>query len=174
MSGTKASRTIVPLLIALAALSGCGPGKGAGQGRPTPSGLPVPRYVSLKFDEVNARGGPGDDYHLLWVYRARGLPVQVVAEVDDWRRVCDPSGQLAWVKSTGIDGHRTAVRLLGTPLPLLVGPTASAKVEAILAGRALAQVDRSRGGWVRLKAPGGAGWAPASAVWGLDERQQCR
>ena len=46
--------------------------------RPTPSGLPVPRYVSLKFDTVNARSAPGDDSRLLWVYHARGLPVQVV------------------------------------------------------------------------------------------------
>ena len=49
--------------------------------RPTPSGLPVPRYVSLKFDTVNARAGPGDDHRLLWVYHARGLPVQVVDDL---------------------------------------------------------------------------------------------
>ena len=65
--------------------------------RPTPSGLPVPRYVSLKFDTVNARAAPGDDSRLLWVYRQRGLPVQVVAETAEWRRICDPERGLAWV-----------------------------------------------------------------------------
>ncbi len=50
-------------------------------GQPNPSGLPVPRYVTLKFDTVNARGGPGDDYKLLWVYRTRGLPLQIVANI---------------------------------------------------------------------------------------------
>src|SRR6185437_5073069 len=56
--------------------------------RQTPSGMPVPRYVSLKFDKVNARSGPGDDHRLLFVYRVRGLPLQVIAETSEWRRVC--------------------------------------------------------------------------------------
>ena len=57
-------------LVLVAVLAG-----GAAADRPTPSGLPVPRYVTLKFDRVNARAGPGDDHRLLWVYQARGLPV---------------------------------------------------------------------------------------------------
>ena len=68
---------------------------------PTPSGLPVPRYVSLKFDSVNARAGPSDDHRLLWVFHARGLPVQVIAETEDWRRVCDPTA-----RSPGCTGAR--------------------------------------------------------------------
>ena len=47
--------------------------------RLTPSGLDVPRYVSLKYETVNARNGPDEAHRLLWVYRAKGLPVQVVA-----------------------------------------------------------------------------------------------
>ncbi len=174
MATNWASAASMVISIAVAALSGCGPAKPAGQGRPTPSGLPVPRYVSIKFDEVNARGGPGDDYRLLWVYRAKGLPVQVVGEADDWRQICDSTGAKAWVKSTGIDGRRTVARLDPAPLPLRAGPAPAAKVEAVLAGRTTADLDRQRSGWARLKARGGAGWAPASAVWGLDERPQCR
>ncbi len=158
----------------LLGLAGCGQGAPAAvQARETPSGLPVPRYVSLKFDEVNARGGPGDDYHLLWVYRARGLPVQVMAETKDWRRVCDPMGGLAWVKATGVDGRRTAVRLQPQPLPLLDKPQTTGRVSAVLVGRAVARLDRCKGPWCRLDAPGGSGWAPASSLWGTDERPQC-
>jgi len=160
--------------IAFLALTACGArGKAAGNQRETPSGLNVPRYVALKFGEVNARGGPGDDYRLLWVYRSRGLPVQVVAETKEWRRVCDPMGGLAWVKSTGVDGRRTAARLQATPLPLLDKPQTGAKVSAVLAGKATARLDKCKDGWCRLKATGGSGWAPASAVWGTDERPQC-
>jgi SH3-like domain-containing protein len=154
-------------------LAACG-GKGADQGRKTPSGLPVPRYVSLKFDEVNARGGPGDDYRLLWVYRTKGLPVQVVAETTDWRRICDPTGGLAWVKATGVDGRRTALRALPQPLPLHKTPAIGGKIEAILAGRSIAQLKTCKGGWCELKTSGGSAWAPAGELWGTDERQQCR
>src|SRR6201991_3487678 len=86
-------------LVLLAAASVYGPAQAAPPApeRQTPSGMPVPRYVSLKFDKVNARAGPGDDHRLLWVYKVKGLPVQVVAETAEWRRICDPDGKLAWV-----------------------------------------------------------------------------
>lgn len=157
------------------ALAACkGGANTSGQPRETPSGLPVPRYVSLKFAEVNARAGPGDDYRLLWVYRAKGLPVQVVAETKDWRRVCDPTGALAWVKATGVDGRRTVIRLEASPLPMLDKPGPAGRPAAILASHATAFLDRCKGGWCRLKAAGAAGWAPEGQVWGSDERRQCR
>jgi SH3-like domain-containing protein len=172
---TKRAAALAAQVAALGLLlGGCGQGgKPSAQTRETPSGLPVPRYVSLKFGEVNARNGPGDDYRLLWVYRARGLPVQVVAETKEWRRVCDPTGGLAWVKATGVDGRRSAMRLQPTALPLLDKPQAQAKVSAVLAAKAAARLDRCKDGWCKLKAPGGSGWAPASEVWGTDERAQC-
>src|SRR3954471_17893516 len=86
--------------------------------RSTPSGMAVPRYVSLKFDKVNARAGPGDDHRLLWVYRVRGLPVQVVAETAEWRRVCAPDGELAWVHKRTTDGRRAAMNTTAGPVPL--------------------------------------------------------
>ena len=88
----------------------------------TISGFCVPRYVSLKRDTVFARKGPGTDYPALWIYRARGMPVQVVGETLDWRRVCDPDGGAVWIHRSMVDGRRT-VRILGvTPAPLLRKP----------------------------------------------------
>lgn len=170
---TSALRLLAAL--AVVALAACKGGAHAGgDARETPSGLPVPRYVSLKFDEVNARAGPGDDYRLLWVYRAKSLPVQVVAETNDWRRVCDPTGGLAWVKATGVDGRRTVIRLQPAPLPLLDKPAASGRTAAILAPHATAMLDHCKDDWCRLRASGGGGWARTDEVWGVDEARQCR
>ena len=91
----------------LAAFGLCAATQGAE--RQTPSGMAVPRYVSLKFDKVNARSGPGDDHKLLFVYKVRGLPLQVIAETSEWRRVCDPEGTLAWVHKRVTDGRRTTM-----------------------------------------------------------------
>ncbi len=142
--------------------------------RQGPSGFPVPRYLSLKFDTVNARAGPGDDYRPLWTYRAKGLPVQVVAETRDWRRVCDPQGRLGWVKGTGVSGARTALNLAQKPLPMRRGPRSNAQITAYLAPYALADLGRCKAGWCKLSLPGASGWAQASALWGTDERAQCR
>ena len=173
MSDSALSKGFV-VAAAVLALAGCKGGNGQAQGRETPSGLPVPRYVSLKFAEVNARGGPGDDYRLLWVYRAKGLPVQVIEETPDWRRVCDPTGAIAWVKATGVDGRRTVIHLKGEPLPLLDKPAPGAKIDAVLAARAVTFLDRCNRGWCRLRGKGAGGWAQANELWGVDDRRQCR
>jgi SH3-like domain-containing protein len=142
--------------------------------RRTPSGLPVPRYVSLKFGEVNARAGPGDDYKLLWTYRVRGLPLQVIAETADWRRVCDPEGSMAWVHQRTVDTRRNVMRTRAEPLPMLRRPEVKAQTVALLSGRALASLETCREGWCRIEAGRAKGWAPAGELWGTDERPQCR
>jgi SH3-like domain-containing protein len=151
-----------------------GQGRAADEDRPTPSGLPVPRYVSLKFSEVNARSGPGDDHRLLWVYHVRGLPVQVVAEENEWRRICDPDGALSWVHERTTDGHRTVMRTQAGPAPILERPRKDAPVTAYLASRALAAVDRCAKGWCRVHVGAASGWIDATAVWGAADAPQCR
>ncbi len=149
-------------------------GMAAASDRPTPSGLPVPRYVTLKFDKVNARAGPGDDHRLLWVYRTRGLPVQVVAETAEWRRVCDPEGGLAWVHRRVTDGRRSVMNTDARPAPLYRKPRIGAETAAYLAPRSLASLMRCQKGWCRVKADRATGWVREGALWGTAEVPQCR
>ena len=162
-------------IVAVLTLTGAATNAGAGgPPRITPSGLEVPRYVSLKYPSVNARNGPDEAHRLLWVYRAKGLPVQVVAETREWRRVCDPEGGLAWVHKRTTDGRRTVMRSQSTPLALLAHPRDGAKINAWLRGRSTANLDRCEKGWCRLKAEGSAGWARESQIWGAAPQPQCR
>ena len=81
------------------------------QGTPPPagaSGLPVPRFVSLKSDRVNLRQGPGTEYPTAWVFRRAGLPVEVIKEFESWRQVRDAEGTTGWV--LGIDAERAPDR----------------------------------------------------------------
>lgn len=75
----------------------------------TASGLPLPRYVSLKADRVNLRAGPGTDYPTTWVYRQAGLPLEVVKEFEGWRQVRDSEGTTGWVLQSFLSGRRTAL-----------------------------------------------------------------
>jgi SH3-like domain-containing protein len=169
-------RGVKRALLAAAALgAGCvAAAATAAPDRQTPSGLPVPRYVSLKFDKVNARAGPGDDHRLLWVYRVRGLPVQVVAETTEWRRVCDPDGALAWVHKRTTDGRRTTINMTATPAPIYRRPKETARVTAYLKPKALAALVRCDGDWCKVRADDAAGWVRAGELWGTAEGIQCR
>ena len=141
--------------------------------RSTPSGLPVPRWVSLKFDKVNARAGPADDHRLLWVYRVKNLPVQVVQETTDWRRVCDPDGGLAWVHKRTTDGKRSAMNLQVENMPLAAEPRRDARPRAFWVRRSLGALEECKGSWCRVKVEGVAGWAPRTAIWGAQEARVC-
>ena len=73
------------------------------------SGLPVPRFVSLKADRVNVRGGPTKDHEVRWVYTRAGLPVEITAEFENWRRIRDWEGSEGWVYHSLLSGRRTAL-----------------------------------------------------------------
>ena len=140
----------------------------------TPSGLPVPRYVSLKFADVNARAAPGDDSRLLWVYKTKGLPVQVVAETEEWRRICGPDGGAAWVNRSEIDGRRTLLNQAPTATPIVNAPKAGAKVVALLNSQALARIRKCAPGWCQIRVGALQGWMATDQVWGVDEARQCK
>ena len=73
------------------------------------SGLPVPRFVSLKAGRVNVRVGPGEDYKVAWVFTRPALPVEIIQEFDTWRRIRDSDGSVGWVFHSLLSGKRTAV-----------------------------------------------------------------
>lgn len=168
------------LVVAALGASACG-GRGgegadcaAGVRQATPSGYCVPRYLSLKRGEVFGRKGPGKDYPTVFVYHARGLPVQVVDETSDWRRICDPDRGAAWVSSTMVEGRRTVMAVGAGPVPLRGGPSEGGSAVAYLRPRAIAALDRCSGPWCRVGVDGASGWVKSSEVWGLSPAAQCR
>jgi len=134
----------------------------------------VPRYVSLKRGSVYARRGPGKDYPALWVYHVKGLPVQVVAETTDWRRVCDPDGAAAWVHRSMVDGRRTVMAIGGGTTALYHQPKVGGAPSALLKSRTLAVLGPCRAGWCRISVDGASGWTPGDRLWGLAQTPQCR
>ena len=142
---------------------------------PMPTTATQPRYVTLKSAPVNARGGPGEDYKALWTFQAKGVPLQVVEESDDWRRVCDPEGGLGWVRARTLDGtHRRVMRITGSDLEMRRGPSAEAKVSAVLAARSTAQLLGCKGGWCRISVDHATGWVRGDEVWGAADGLQCK
>jgi SH3-like domain-containing protein len=176
LKGTSLAMAMISAL----ALGACGDHASEGKDCPeaqrakTVSGFCVPRWVSLKRGEVYGRKGPGKDYPAVWVYRVQGLPVQIVAETEDWRKICDPLGGSTWVHRSMVDGRRTIMSQAATPAPLLREPKAGAPVEGLLNAKALAAIDKCKDGWCKVSAGGVSGWLATDKVWGLAPAPQCR
>src|SRR5947208_16733376 len=117
------------------------------------SGLPMPRFVSLKPDRVNVRGGPTRDNEVMFVYTRAGLPVEITAESDNWRRIRDWEGAEGWVYHSMLSGRRTAVvkaKVKDGLVPLQAKADPGAPLVANLQSGVLATVKQCTGKWCRL------------------------
>ena len=142
-------------------------------GRPTPTGLEVPRWVTLKSSQVRARQGPGLDYRILWEYRAAGLPVQVVAETTEWRKICDPDGAVAWIHRTVSSGRRSVFNTSPEEVMIHAGKSQASAVRARLSPRSLVSLDECEDGWCQVRARRLRGWVQERAVFGTQQRALC-
>src|SRR3984885_4103993 len=73
------------------------------------SGLPIPRFATLKSDEVNVRTGPGPRYPIDWVFKRKGMPVEIVAEYENFRKIRDWQGASGWVYQGLLTGKRSFI-----------------------------------------------------------------
>ena len=137
---------------------------------PTTSGLPVPRYVSLKSDHVNVRAGPTKDNDVAWVYTRSGLPVEITAEFENWRRVRDSEGAEGWVYHSLLSGKRTAAVQLKAKTdlaPLHAKPDGQSAVTAQLQVGVLASIKHCTGKWCQITGDGFDGWIEQNELWGV-------
>lgn len=141
------------------------------------SGLPVPRFVSLKSDRVNLRNGPGTDYPTSWVYRRAGLPLEVIKEFEIWRQVRDAEGATGWVLQSLLSGRRTGLvlpweRKTGTspPLvPIMASDSEHTNVVANVEAGVIADLHMCDGRWCRVTVDQYSGYIEQKKLWGVYE-----
>jgi SH3-like domain-containing protein len=158
------------------------PGAAQAQAAPEPTvgkatGLPVPRYVSLKTDRVNLREGPSKDHRTSWVFQRAGLPVEITAEFETWRRIRDSEGTEGWVLHSLLSGRRTALIMPwakgdAPPVPLHERADERAEVVARLQPGVIANVRQCAGSWCRIvvvnpKAQDLTGFVRQDRLWGV-------
>lgn len=128
--------------------------------------LPLPRFVSLKSDNGNARRGPGLTHRVDWIFTRDGMPLKITAEYENWRRVEDIDGAGGWIHYSLLSGARTVI----VTAPMVEART-SADPAAPVAFQAeagvVARVLSCGADWCRISAEGSRGWVPAQALWGV-------
>lgn len=174
--GSSLRRTILAVAASLLPLAPAGleaapelaPGQTAGQ----VTGLPVPRYVSLKSDRVNLREGPSKENRTTWVFQRAGMPVEITAEFEIWRRVRDSDGTEGWVLHSLLSGRRTALVMPLTkgktdPVPVMERADERASVIARLQPNVIATVKSCSGNWCRIIIESIDGFIRQDRLWGI-------
>jgi SH3-like domain-containing protein len=134
------------------------------------TGLPVPRYVSLKTDRVNLREGPSKEHATTWVFQRAGLPVEITAEFETWRKVRDSEGSEGWVLHSLLSGRRTA---LVAPwkkrenFKIFTRAAESADLAATLQSGVIGNIRTCDGAWCLIDGEGFKGYIKQSNLWGV-------
>lgn len=129
--------------------------------------LPLPRYVTLKTNEGNARRGPGLTHRIDWVLTRAGMPLKITAEHGHWRRIEDAEGIGGWVHYSLLSGVRS-VMVKADLLDVLYTPRPDGQIAFRAESGVIAHILECAQGWCRISVEGEKGWAPAAALWGVD------
>ena len=132
--------------------------------------LPLPRFASLKTDRVNLREGPSKDHATKWVYARAGLPVEITAEFEIWRKVRDSEGVEGWVLHSLLSGRRTALvtpNKKGEDSKLYARASASADLAATLQSGVIVNVRRCDSAWCLVDGDGFKGYIEQEKLWGV-------
>lgn len=182
MSGSRTLRLLLAAaLVSLAAASGplvSAPAL-AQTARVGPSGLPLPRFVSLKAGRVNARIGPGLNFPVDWLYLKPGLPMEIIQEYDNWRRVRDSEGAEAWINQSLLSGKRTGIaapwqRGKDALIALRAEPAETAALAASVEPGAVGSILQCNGDWCEMSFGGVSGWMEQTLVWGAYPGEQIK
>jgi SH3-like domain-containing protein len=130
------------------------------------SNRPLPRYVALRFETVNVRAGPGTKYPIRWVYKRRGMPVEILREVYNWRLVRDVRGDRGWIHVASLTSRRSAL-VRRERQPLRAEPKPDAPAVAVLGANVIVRLKRCEGVWCRVSIGRYSGWLPRAALWGV-------
>ena len=167
----------------LAALLVCEPGFTAEDTTPKPeqtgaSGLGLPRFVSLKSDKVNVRKGPSADQSIVWVFSRAGLPVEVIAESENWRRVRDSEGADGWVLHSLLSGRRTVLIAPWSKdhesVPLYTSKSIGRSVAASLEPNVLGNVLNCDGEWCQISVDDYSGYVEQDKLWGVYKGEEIK
>ncbi|HEY8963133.1 MAG TPA: SH3 domain-containing protein [Alphaproteobacteria bacterium] len=138
------------------------------------SGLPLPRFVSLRSDTVYVRAGPGMRYPVKWVYQSRSYPLQVIQEFDTWRKIKDIDGDEGWVHQTLLSGNRYVLIESDQPVTLYKKPDEDSRPVAQAEKGVVAKLNECEDNWCQVSVSGYKGWLLKEILWGVYEHEESK
>ncbi len=126
----------------------------------------VPRFVSLRSDQVNLRVGPGENYPIEWVLTRKDMPVEIIRQFENWRMIRDWQGTEGWVHERMVAGKR-AVVVKGGIRTLHRQPDPASPAVARAEPGVVARLLECRADWCRVEAADHTGWVQRGDLWGV-------
>ena len=134
------------------------------------TGLPLPRFVSLKASEVNLRTGPGVRYPIQWKLVYRHMPVEIIAEFENWRKIREWQGDIGWVHKSMLSGQRWVIISKGNQT-LRRNAKSEAPAIARIEKKVIGKLKKCDASWCKIDFSGFSGWMRHKQIWGVYPRE---
>lgn len=128
---------------------------------------PPSRFVTVKAEKANVRAGPGKRYPVRWVFVQPGIPVEIIAEYENWRQIRDWEGQEGWIHVAMLSRKRSII-VTGEKRTLYRRPDAASPPVVNLLPGIVASVEDCNEGWCRVEVRNNRGWLRRGEFWGVE------
>ena len=135
------------------------------------TGLPVPRFASLRSGEVNMRVGPGARYSINWVYKKEGWPIEIIQEFDNWREVRDSDGVTGWVHKQMLQGKRMGI-IKGSHAVLYRSADEKSAMLAKIDPGVIVKIMECDSEWCKTQISTRKGWLKKTSLWGVYRKEK--
>ena len=131
------------------------------------TGLEIPRFVSLKSNDVNLRVGPSTNYPIQLKYISQNLPVEIIDEFDVWRQARDHNGTIGWLHKSLIKGERYILTGYKKEKEINLYNRPNGKIIGIIKKNNILDLKMCIINWCKVSQNKIKGWLLKKNVWGV-------
>ena len=121
-------------------------------------------FLSLKYNKVNVRYGPGLDYPIKFVYLKKNFPVEVIDEKENFRKILDYKNNGGWVHRSQLKKNKSLITL--EEKILFNNSTKYSRPIVVVKSGRLLKITKRRKNWLKVVTGDYAGWVNNENLWG--------
>ncbi len=122
------------------------------------------RFLMLKNDKVNVRYGPGFKYPIKFIYKKRFLPVKVIDNKENFRRIIDHKNNSGWIHVSQLKKVNSLI--VSEDTILFSKASKFSKPLAKLEKGKLLIVKKCQENWCKVSDENYLGWINTNNAWG--------
>lgn len=130
------------------------------------TGFEIPRFVSLKSNEVNLRVGPSVNYPINIKYVKKNLPLEIIDEFEHWRKIVDHDNNIGWIKKGLLKGDRYILTGTNNNEVLIFNRPNGVEIGIIKKNNIL-KIQKCLQNWCYISHQNIKGWLLKDEVWGV-------
>ena len=131
------------------------------------TGYKIPRFVSLKSDDINLRIGSSTNYPIILKYVTKNMPVEITDEYERWRKIRDKEGNEGWIYGDLLKGDRFAIIIKNNKSNIYVFSKPDGVPIGEIGKLNIVTIKVCLKKWCKIKFDRHKGWVNKKNLWGI-------